>query len=375
MNRKVIFIDRDGTIIKEPEETEQIDTLEQLEFTPGVIRALYLIRHNLDYDLVMVSNQDGVGTPLYPEKHFIIVQNKLLSILEGEGIHFDEIHIDSSMPHENKPTRKPATGMLTKYLSGDYNLKDSVVIGDRITDVELARNLGCNAILYGNENSWEDLTSQGLNNICKLVSKDWQAIYEHLALPERKVSIHRKTHETDINIELNLDGHGLSEVSTGLNFFDHMLSQIGKHAGINLKIQAVGDLEVDEHHTIEDTAITLGEAFSKAIGSKAGMQRYGFCLPMDDCLAQVAVDFGGRPWLVWEVDFKRDMIGDVPAEMFFHFFKSFSDTAQCNLNIKAQGDNEHHKIESIFKAFSRAIKMAIHRDPCNQDIPSTKGIV
>ncbi|MGC8804050.1 MAG: bifunctional histidinol-phosphatase/imidazoleglycerol-phosphate dehydratase HisB, partial [Bacteroidales bacterium] len=343
MKKKVLFIDRDGTIINEPSDTQQVDTLEQLEFLPHVIRMLYMIRNNLDYELVMVSNQDGLGTAAYPEESFHRVQDKLLTILRNEDIWFDAIYIDRSTAEEKKPTRKPGTAMLTKYLSGNYDLQESYVIGDRLTDVELAKNLGCKAILIGDEEMWSVLEEKGLDSICTLITNDWEAIYSHLSLPQRMIIVHRKTHETEVTVKLNLDGRGFVDISTGLKFLDHMISQIGRHSGVDLSVETIGDLEVDEHHTIEDTALALGEAFAKAIGNKAGMQRYGFCLPMDDCLAQVAIDFGGRPWLVWDVSFKRERIGDVPTEMFFHFFKSFSDTAQCNLNIKAEGDNEHHK--------------------------------
>ncbi|MEJ5264903.1 MAG: bifunctional histidinol-phosphatase/imidazoleglycerol-phosphate dehydratase HisB [Bacteroidales bacterium] len=373
MRKKVLFIDRDGTIIVEPAETQQVDTLEQLEFLPHAIRSLYLIRNHLDYEMVMVSNQDGLGTASYPEENFNRVQDKMLTILQNEDVWFDAIYIDRSTPEEKKPTRKPGTAMLTRYLSGGYNLQDSYVIGDRITDIELAKNIGCKAILIGDEEMWELLEKKGLDSVCTLITRDWENIYHHLALPQRTITVHRKTHETEVMVKINLDGRGFVDISTGLKFLDHMIAQIGRHAGIDLSVETNGDLEVDEHHTIEDTALALGEAFAKAIGNKAGMQRYGFCLPMDDCLAQVAIDFGGRPWLVWDVQFKRERIGDVPTEMFFHFFKSFSDTALCNLNIKAEGENEHHKIEAIFKAFARAIRMAIRRDPFNQDIPSTKG--
>ncbi len=375
MKKKVLFIDRDGTLIVEPKDTEQVDTLEQLEFLPKVIRSLYLIKKNLDFELVMVTNQDGLGTAVYPEENFLKVQQKMLQILEGEEITFDAIFVDRSYPEEKKPTRKPGTAMLTNYMKGNYNLAESYVIGDRITDVQLAKNLGCKAILIGPEIMGEELKDKGLDSTCVLITEDWEEIYGFLALPERIVSHRRKTNETDVNIRINLDGRGITDIDTGLKFFDHMLSQIGRHAGIDLAIEANGDIEVDEHHTIEDTALTLGEAFNKAIGNKAGMERYGFCLPMDDSLAQVAIDFGGRPWLVWEVEFKREKIGDVPTEMFYHFFKSFADAARCNLNIKAEGNNEHHKIEAIFKAFARAIKMAIRRDPCNSEIPSTKGMI
>lgn len=373
MRKKVLFIDRDGTIIVEPPDTQQVDTLEQLEFLPHVIHTLYLIRNHLNFELVMVSNQDGLGTASYPEENFNCVQDKLLSILRNEDVWFDAIYIDRSTPEENKPTRKPGTAMLSKYFSENYDLKESYVIGDRITDVQLAKNLGCKAILIGEEDMWQLLEQKGLDKICTLITNDWENIYSHLALPQRMITVYRKTHETEVTVKINLDGRGFVDISTGLKFLDHMIAQIGRHAGIDLSVETTGDLEVDEHHTIEDTALALGEAFAKAIGDKAGMQRYGFCLPMDDCLAQVAIDFGGRPWLVWDAIFKREQIGDVPTEMFYHFFKSFSDTAQCNLNVKAEGENEHHKIESIFKAFARAIRMAIRRDPFNSEIPSTKG--
>jgi imidazoleglycerol-phosphate dehydratase / histidinol-phosphatase len=375
MSKKVLFIDRDGTIVYEPPITEQLDALEQLEFIPKVIRSLYNIRKNLDFDLVMVSNQDGLGTPAYPEKIFNSIQSKILGCLKNEGIQFDDIFIDRSYPEDKKSTRKPGTAMLTKYLKGDFNIKNSFVIGDRLTDVMLAKNLNCKAVLIGNNDKWKEVKDKNLESYCALVTEDWDEIYNFLALPERTSLVSRKTGETDIKITMNLDGAGKCEVSTGLNFFDHLLTQIGKHAGIELKIEVKGDLEVDEHHTIEDTAIALGEAVDKCIGSKAGMERYGFMLPMDDCLAQVAIDFGGRSWLVWDVQFKREKIGDVPTEMFMHFFKSFSDAARCNLNIKAEGENEHHKIEGIFKALAKAIKMAVRRDPANRQIPSTKGIV
>lgn len=373
--KRALFIDRDGTIIVEPPETYQIDTLEQLEFIPGVIRNLYNVRQNLEFELVMVSNQDGLGTTGYPEASFELVQGKMLNILENEGIVFDDILIDRSFPDEKKPTRKPGIAMLTKYLQGGYDLSDSFVIGDRITDIILAKNLGCKGILFGSESRWDEVKESGLESFCTLVSDDWDQIYSFVALPQREVSVYRKTNETTIDIRINLDGHGYCDINTGLKFFDHMLSQIGRHAGIDLIIEVEGDLEVDEHHTIEDTAIALGDAFAKAIGNKAGMERYGFCLPMDDCLAQVALDFSGRSWLVWDAEFKREKVGDMPTEMFLHFFKSFSDSAKCNLNIKAEGDNEHHKIEAVFKALAKSIKMAIKRDPFKFTIPSTKGVL
>lgn len=375
MKKKVLFIDRDGTIIVEPEVTKQVDTLEQLEFIPKVIRTLYLIRNNLNYEMAMVSNQDGLGTAAYPQKNFDTVQGKMMSILENEEITFDEVFIDPSLPEENKPTRKPGTAMLTKYLNGKYDLSESFVIGDRLTDVHMAKNLGCKAIVYGSEDLLDEIKEAGLESYCVKITEDWEEIYAHIALPEREVHIRRATNETDVNIRLNLDGRGTCDIATGLKFFDHMLSQIGRHAGIDLSIEVSGDLDVDEHHTIEDTGIALGEAICQAIGNKAGMNRYGFCLPMDDCLAQVAIDFGGRSWLVWDVEFKRDMVGDMPTEMVHHFFKSFSDSAKCNINIKAEGENEHHKIEAIFKALARAIRIAVHRDPFNSELPTTKGVI
>jgi imidazoleglycerol-phosphate dehydratase/histidinol-phosphatase len=370
MAQKLLFIDRDGTIIKEPPVTFQIENLEQLEFIPGVIRNLYRIINELDYELVMVSNQDGLGTESYPEESFNMVQSKMLAILQGEGITFKNIHIDSSFESENKSSRKPNIGMLTDYFTNDFDLENSFVIGDRKTDVILAKNLKARAIFIQNyENAVE------LKNDIALIANTWDEIYQFLKLPPRKVAHIRKTNETDITISLNLDGSGINQISTGIAFFDHMLEQIAKHANIDLDILAVGDLHIDEHHTIEDIGITLGEAFNKAWANKKSMERYGFCLPMDDCLAQVAIDFGGRPWIVWNAEFKREKIGEMPTEMFFHFFKSFSDSAKCNLNIKAEGINEHHKIESIFKAFARAIKMAVRRDINNPNLPSTKGIL
>jgi imidazoleglycerol-phosphate dehydratase/histidinol-phosphatase len=374
MKKKALFIDRDGTLIYEPED-EQIDSLEKLEFLPKVFRNLYFIQKNLDYDLVMVTNQDGLGTASYPEETFWPTHNKVLRAFENEGVTFDDILIDRSFPHENLPTRKPGTGMLTKYLSGDYDLKNSFVIGDRLTDIQLAKNIGAKGILINSGDLVEQMEKQGLANHCVLVSEDWDDIYACVAATERIAEVVRTTKETSISIQLNLDGSGDCEISTGLHFFDHMLNQIGRHAGVDLRINVNGDLEVDEHHTIEDTALALGEAFKKAVGDKIGMERYGFCLPMDDCLALAAIDFGGRPWLVWNADFKREKVGDMPTEMFLHFFKSFSDAAACNLNIKAEGTNEHHKIEAIFKALAKAIKMAIKRDVFNFELPSTKGLL
>ena len=372
--KRALFIDRDGTLIYEPED-EQIDSLEKLEFIPGVFRNMFNIQKNLDYDLVIVTNQDGLGTESFPEETFWPAQNKMLKAFENEGISFNDILIDTSFPADKKNTRKPGTGLFGKYLNGDYDLANSFVIGDRLTDIELAKNLGAKGILLNNGSLSEKLLETGLNKNCVLVSEDWDDIYTVVAAPERVAAVERTTKETDISVKINLDGTGNSTINTGLNFFDHMLNQIGRHADVDLEINVTGDLEVDEHHTIEDTALALGEAFKIAIGNKKGMERYGFCLPMDDCLAMVTIDFGGRPWLVWETEFKREKVGDMPTEMFMHFFKSFSDAAQCNLNIKAEGNNEHHKIEAIFKALAKAIKMAIKRDIYNFDLPSTKGML
>jgi imidazoleglycerol-phosphate dehydratase / histidinol-phosphatase len=359
--KKVLFIDRDGTLILEPEDF-QIDSLEKLEFYPGVFQNLSRIVREMDFELVMVSNQDGLGTSSFPEETFWPAQNKLLQALESEGVTFQEILIDKSLPEDNAPTRKPGTALLNKYIYGNYDLKNSFVIGDRLSDVQLAANLGTQSILLNTK----------LEAEATLITDSWNEIYSFLKEKPRKTRLERTTNETSISIELNLDGTGKAGIQTGLPFLDHMLEQIAKHAVIDLTIEAKGDLEIDEHHTIEDIALTLGSCFVKALGSKKGIDRYGYLLPMDDCLAQAAIDFGGRPWLVWEVDFKREMIGQVPTEMFQHFFKSFSDTALCNLNIKAEGENEHHKIEAIFKAVAKSIKMAIKK---NQEfsIPSTKG--
>ncbi len=370
--KRVLFIDRDGTLNREPED-EQVDSFQKLEFLPKVFRNMSLIQKNLDYELVMVTNQDGLGTDSFPEETFWPVQNFVIKAFENEGVFFDDILIDRSFPADNLPTRKPGTGMMKKYLDGEYDLPNSFVIGDRLTDIQLAKNLGAKGILVNNGDLSDELEKLGLEQHCVLISDDWDDIYTCVAAPERTSEIIRTTRETDITVKINLDGSGISKISTGLHFFDHMLNQIGRHAGIDLDIKVNGDLEVDEHHTIEDTGLALGEAFNKAIGSKRGMERYGFCLPMDDCLALATIDFGGRPWLVWEADFNREKVGDMPTEMFMHFFKSFSDTAQCNLNIKAEGTNEHHKIEAIFKAVAKAIKMAIKRDVFNFDLPSTKG--
>jgi len=372
--KKALFIDRDGTLIVEPLVTFQIDNLEQLEFLPNVIRNLYKIKTNLDFDLVMVSNQDGLGTAAYPEDHFNQVQRKILKTLANEGVVFDDVLIDRSTAEQKLPTRKPGTAMLSKYMK-NYDMANSYVIGDRISDIELAKNLGSIGILIGKEDLRKELIFKGLEKYCALLTADWDEIYKFVALPLRSVQIKRKTKETDITVVINLDGNGYTNISTGLGFFDHMLEQIGRHAGLDLTVEVKGDLKVDEHHTIEDTGIALGEAIHLAMGRKLGMNRYGFCLPMDDCLAQVALDFSGRSWLVWNTSFKREKVGDVPTEMFFHFFKSFSEAAKCNLNIKADGDNEHHKIEAIFKAVAKSIKMAVIRDENQLVLPSTKGVL
>ncbi|MBN1769141.1 MAG: bifunctional histidinol-phosphatase/imidazoleglycerol-phosphate dehydratase HisB [Prolixibacteraceae bacterium] len=372
--KKALFIDRDGTLVIEPPVDYQLDSLEKLEFYPGVFRNMHFIAKNLDYELVMVTNQDGLGTISFPEETFWPAHNKILKTFEGEGVVFDDILIDRSFPADNAPTRKPHTGMMGKYMDGSYDLVNSYVIGDRITDVELAKNLGCKAIWLSNEPD-ELLAEKGLSEVCALKTTNWDEVYAEVAKTDRTSTIKRTTKETDIDIWLDLDGKGKTEISTGLGFFDHMLEQIGRHSGIDLKIIVKGDLEVDEHHTIEDTALALGEAFLKALGNKRGIERYGFCLPMDESLIQVALDFGGRPWLVWDAEFKRERVGDMPTEMFLHFFKSFSDAAKCNLNIKAEGQNEHHKIEGIFKALAKAIKMAIKKDVFNFELPSTKGVL
>jgi imidazoleglycerol-phosphate dehydratase / histidinol-phosphatase len=370
--KKALFIDRDGTLITEPAD-EQIDSLEKLEFLPGVFRNLYLIQKNLDFELVIVTNQDGLGTDSFPEKTFWPAHHKMLKTFENEGIIFDDILIDRSFPHEKLNTRKPGTGMFAKYLGGEYDLNQCYVIGDRLTDIELAKNLGSKGILINDGSLSENLEKSDLSTHCILLSNDWDDIYQCIASPYRTAEVKRETKETSVYIKLNLDGSGVCDISTGLHFFDHMLNQIGRHSGVDLEIKVKGDLEVDEHHTIEDTGLALGEVFKKAIGNKLGMERYGYCLPMDDCLALVAIDFGGRPWMVWDASFTREKVGDMPTEMFFHFFKSFTDSALCNLNIKSEGTNEHHKIESIFKALAKAIKMAIKRDVFNFELPSTKG--
>ena len=359
--KKVLFIDRDGTILTEPPD-EQVDSFEKMVFLPSAISCLSLIAKETDFELVLVTNQDGLGTESFPEETFWPVQNKLLQILRGEGVVFREIFIDKTMPADNAPTHKPGTAMLVKYLAGGVDLDASYVIGDRQTDVQLAKNLGCKSIYINSEKSTD----------ADFSTNDWNEIYKYLKQVPRSSAIERKTSETQIAIDLNLDGSGKNSISTGIGFFDHMLEQIARHGNIDLTIHVDGDLYIDEHHTVEDVAITLGEAMLKAIGGKKGIERYGFVLPMDDCLAQVALDFGGRPWLVWEVEFLRDKIGEMPSELFFHFFKSFSDNAKCNLIIRADGQNEHHKIEAIFKAFAKAIKMAVKQTD-NYNLPSTKG--
>ena len=370
--KKVLFIDRDGTLIIEPGD-EQIDSLEKLEYYPGVFHGLRKIADDTPFELVMVTNQDGLGTERFPETTFWPAHEKMMKTLENEGIKFRKVFIDRSLPHENKPTRKPGTGMLTEFFSREYDLTNSFVIGDRITDIELAKNLGAKAILINDGTLSEAVKNKGLSAYCALITTSWHDIYKFLSGGERKATVTRKTKETQIEIDINLDGSGLSSISTGLGFFDHMLDQLSRHGSIDLAVKVAGDLHIDEHHTIEDTGLALGEAFLKALGDKRGIERYGFCLPMDDCLAQVAIDFGGRPWLVWEAEFKRERIGDMPTEMFHHFFKSFTDTSKSNLNIKVEGVNEHHKIESIFKAFAKAIKMAAKKE--GNQLPTTKGII
>lgn len=376
--KRILFIDRDGTLIYEAPPTYQLDSFDKLTFYPDMFKYMRRIAEELDYELVMVTNQDGLGTPSFPEDTFWPLQNFVIKSLENEGIHFNAVHIDRTFPSEHAITRKPNTGMLTGYLAGDYDIANSFVIGDRITDIQLAQNLGCKGI-WMNEDASLGAADTSMNvealrqNTIVLESTSWQKIYEYLKMGLRVVSHERYTKETQIRINLNLDGSGKAKISTGLGFFDHMLDQIARHGNIDLEITTKGDLEIDEHHTIEDTGIALGEAFAKALADKRGLERYGFCLPMDDCEAQVSIDFGGRNWIVWDAAFKREKIGEMPTEMFFHFFKSFSDASKTNLNIKATGDNEHHKIEAIFKAFAKAIKMAVKRDPIKNFLPSTKG--
>ena len=378
--QRILFIDRDGTLIKEKPPTYQIDSFDKLEFYPGVFQYLKHIVEELDYTLVMVSNQDGLGTASFPEETFHPVQNFILNTFANEGIHFADILIDKSFPHENQPTRKPGIGMMTKYLNNaDYDLANSYVLGDRITDVQLAKNLGCKAIFINNDETLGAAeindSNSSLEDTISLKTNNWQEIYTFLKLGIRKLHHERNTNETKISIDLNMDGNGNAVIDTGLGFFDHMLDQIARHGKIDLNIKVKGDLHIDEHHTIEDTGIALGEAFAKALADKRGMERYGFALPMDECEAKVLIDFGGRNWIVWDAAFNREKVGDMPTEMFFHFFKSFSDAAKCNLNIEAKGDNEHHKIEAIFKAFAKAIRMAVKRDPISNYLPSTKGVL
>ncbi|SFA45410.1 imidazoleglycerol-phosphate dehydratase [Pedobacter suwonensis] len=376
--KKVLFIDRDGTLNIEPDD-EQVDSFAKLKFYPRSLYYLSKIAAELDYELVMVTNQDGLGTLSNPEENFWPIHNFMLETFEGEGVHFSEIVIDRTFAKDNAPTRKPGTALLTKYFSEDYDLKNSFVIGDRLNDVVLAKNLGAKAIFLRQNDalgSTEALDKhETLLDVIILETKKWEDIYNLLKAGSRKIHHERKTNETDITIKLDLDGTGKAKIETGLNFFDHMLDQIARHGSVDLEVMAKGDLHIDEHHTIEDAGIALGEAFAKGLGNKLGIERYGFCLPMDDCLAQVAIDFGGRNWIVWDAEFKREKVGDMPTEMFYHFFKSFSDAAKCNLNIKAEGDNEHHKIEAIFKAFAKAIKMAIKRDAEKMVLPSTKGML
>ena len=379
--RRILFIDRDGVLIKEAPPTYQLDSFDKLEFYPNVFKYLGKIAAEFDFELVMVTNQDGLGTAIFPENTFWPIQNLLIKSLENEGIHFSEIYIDKTLPEQNATTRKPGTAMLSKFINNsEYDLVNSFVIGDRITDMQLASNLGAKGFWLNNDLSLgADEVISSIDELRKevilLESPNWKDIYEYLKSPDRKVQHDRITNETKINVAINLDGKGSSNISTGLPFFDHMLDQLARHGNIDLAIECKGDLHIDEHHTIEDTGLALGEAIVKALGDKRGIERYGFLLPMDDCLAQVAIDFGGRNWIVWEAEFKREKIGDMPTEMFFHFFKSFSDAAKCNLNIKASGDNEHHKIESIFKAFAKAIKMAVKKDINNDSLPSTKGVL
>ncbi|VAW11016.1 Histidinol-phosphatase / Imidazoleglycerol-phosphate dehydratase [hydrothermal vent metagenome] len=376
--KKVLFIDRDGTIIKETQD-EQIDAFEKMIFYPKAFTFLGKIAKELDFELVMITNQDGLGTDIFPEETFWPVHNFIMKSFENEGVVFDKVFLDRTFSHEDADTRKPGTGLLKAYFSDDYDLSNSFMIGDRLTDMELAKNLGSKGIFINDDTNLGTgeitVKREELDEVIVLESNDWEKIYEFLKLKERVVEISRKTNETDIHIKLNLDGTGKGTISTGLSFFDHMLDQLARHGQMDLDIKVDGDLEVDEHHTIEDTAIALGEAFYKALENKLGIERYGFCLPMDDCLAQVALDFGGRNWLVWQADFKREKVGDMPTEMFYHFFKSFTDGAKANLNIKAEGTNEHHKIEAIFKAFAKAIKMAVKQDVEKMVLPSTKGVL
>ena len=376
--KKVLFIDRDGTLIIEPPTDYQVDSFEKLEFYPKAISNMAKIAQELDFELVMITNQDGLGTAVYPEETFWKPHNLMMKTFANEGVVFTNVFIDKTFAKDNSPNRKPNTGLLGDYINGDYDLENSFVLGDRLTDMLLAKNLGAKGIMIGKALDVSDdhmVKGQNVDASIALKTDDWDDIYQFLSLPARTATLQRTTKETDILIEINLDGTGETDCQTGLGFFDHMLDQLGKHSQTDLKIIAKGDLHIDEHHTIEDTALALGEAYLKALGNKRGIQRYGFLLPMDDVLAQAAIDFSGRPWMVWDADFKREKIGDMPTEMFYHFFKSFSDTAKCNLNIKAEGKNEHHKIEAIFKAVAKSIKMAKQREAGNNDLPSTKGVL
>jgi imidazoleglycerol-phosphate dehydratase / histidinol-phosphatase len=378
--KRILFIDRDGTLIKEAPPTYQLDSFDKLTFYPHMFEYMTRIAREMDYELVMVTNQDGLGTASFPEDTFWPLHNLVMKSLEGEGIRFSAVHIDRSFPKDNAPTRKPAIGMLTQYLDEEnYDIANSFVIGDRITDVQLAKNLGCKAIWLNNEpelgaSEIKDKMVE-LQEVIALETSEWSKIYQFLRQGLREVKHDRNTNETQIKIDLNIDGSGKASIKTGLGFFDHMLEQIARHGKMDLYIQANGDLHIDEHHTIEDTGIALGEAFAMALADKRGMERYGFALPMDEADAKVLIDFGGRNWLVWNASFKRERIGEMPTEMFYHFFKSFSDAARCNLNIECRGDNEHHKIEAIFKAFAKAIRMAVKRDPLSNYLPSTKGVL
>jgi imidazoleglycerol-phosphate dehydratase/histidinol-phosphatase len=378
--KRVLFIDRDGTLIHEAPPTYQLDSFDKLTFYPGMFEYMGRIAREFDYELVIVTNQDGLGTEAFPEDTFWPLHNLVMKSLEGEGIRFSATYIDRSFPKDNAPTRKPGTGMLTQYINNPaYDLENSYVIGDRITDVQLAKNLGCKAIWLNNDASLgaAEISDQvaALRPVIALETTQWSTIYEYLRLGLRRVVHERNTNETQIRIELNVDGSGKAQIITGLGFFDHMLDQIARHGKMDLTVRANGDLHIDEHHTIEDTGIALGEAFAKALADKRGMERYGFALPMDEADAKVLIDFGGRNWIVWNAEFKRERIGEMPTEMFFHFFKSFSDAAKCNLHIECHGDNEHHKIEAIFKAFAKAIRMAVKRDPLSNYLPSTKGVL
>lgn len=388
--KKILFLDRDGCLIQEPQPDQQVDSLEKLEFLPGVIFALARLARAQDFLFVMVTNQDGLGTGSFPEETFWPAHEKMIKTLENEGVIFHAVHIDRTFRHQNQPTRKPGTAMLLDYMDGSWDLANSFVVGDRLSDMQLAKNLGAKGILIQNQTAIDAQATPGTNlqhsvgneydpsgqNIdIEYVAKDWEQICQFLTLPPRRVQHRRTTRETDVSIELNLDGSGQSDIQTGLGFYDHLLDQLARHGSFDVHIRTKGDLHIDEHHSIEDTAITLGEAFARALGDKRGIERYGFVLPMDDALAQVAVDLGGRPWLVWDATFHRERIGDVPTEMFVHFFKSFSDAARCNLNIQVRGENEHHQIESVFKAFAKVLKMSVKRDFNNRQLPSTKGIL